>query len=65
MHCKSAILSQQMKFAPSVIIYGGILMDQNEKFSLKHSLINFSMLEYHSYTLQLLSLTLQFLFFFF
>lgn len=26
-------------------------MDQNEKYSLKHSLINFNMLENHSYTL--------------
>lgn len=45
------MLSEQMKFSPSGIKYGDILMDQNEKFSLKHSLINPKMLEYHSYTL--------------
>lgn len=39
--------SEEMKFCPSVIIYEGILMDQNEEFSLKHSVMNFTMMEYH------------------
>lgn len=38
---------EQMKFCPSVIIYEGILMDHNEEFSLKHSVMNFTMMEYH------------------
>lgn len=47
---------EQMKFCSSVIIYGGILMDQNEEFSLKHSVMNcnvmnFNMVKYCSYTL--------------
>lgn len=39
---KSAVSPERMTFCPLKMIYGGILMDQNSEFSLKHSAMNFA-----------------------